>query len=163
MAAEPIGLVKPYGKKIEILKKGKASGALVGGNLGCLMTLLGTDYEPDWTGKILFWEEVSQTIQDIDFYLTHLRLCGVFKKIRGIVIGKLVNCDILRDDDDWGKRKILSINEMILNICRNYKFPIIKGVPFGHSYPQITLPIGVKATIDTSKKLFSIDEAGVKN
>lgn len=162
MAAEPIGLVKSYGKKIEILKKGKASGALIGGSLHCLVTLLGTEYEPDWSGKIIFWEEVSQTIQDLDFYLTHLRLAGVFKKIRGMVIGKLVDCDILRPDDDWKKEKILSINEMVLNICRDYKFPIIRGVPFGHSYPQITLPIGVKATIDTSKKLFSINEAGVK-
>jgi len=80
-----------------------------------------------------------------------------------MVIGKLVDCDILRSDDDWKKEKALPPNKVILDICRDYKFPIIKGVAFGHYYPQITLPIGVKASIDTAKSLlFSIDEAGVR-
>ncbi len=162
MTVKPIGSVKPHGKT-EILKKGKANGILIGGNLAVLPTLLETEFESDWVGKILFWEESRETVQDIDFWLTHLRLCGVFEKIRGMVIGKVLRCDLLRSNDDWQKKKTLSINEVGLEICKDYKFPIIKGVAFGHSYPQITLPIGVKATIDTSKNLpFSVDEAGVK-
>jgi muramoyltetrapeptide carboxypeptidase len=160
MKNEPIGPIRKR-SKIAVLKNGKAKGKLVGGNLACLMTLLGTEYEPDWNGKILFWEEFYQTSQEIDFYLTHLRLSKVFDKISGMVIGKLVGCDILRYEDDWKKGKAFPINKIILNVCRDYKFPIIKGFDFGHVYPQITIPIGVKATIDTSKKLFSIDETAV--
>jgi muramoyltetrapeptide carboxypeptidase len=164
MTGEPIGPVKSWGKT-EILKKGKAKGVLIGGNLSALMTLLGTEYEPDWREKILFWEETSQTSQDIDFHLIHLKLCGVFKKISGMIVGKLTKCDILRPDDDWKKEKALSIDQTIFEISRNYKFPIISGISFGHYYHSfhITIPIGVKATIDTSKKLFSIDELGVRN
>jgi muramoyltetrapeptide carboxypeptidase len=161
MAGEPIGPVKHW-RSFEILKKGKASGRLAGGNLAVLPTLLGTEFEPDWKGKILFWEESQETIQDIDFWLTHLRLAGVFKKISGMVIGKIVKYDILHAYDEWKKEKALPINKIILDLCKDYKFPIIKGVAFCHYYPQITIPIGVKATINTSKKLFSIDEAGVK-
>ncbi len=151
----------------QILKKGKVSGILAGGNLFVLTTLIGTEYEPDWTGKIIFWEETGQTIEDIDFFLTHLRLAGVFEKIRGMIIGKITDWDILRKDDDWKKEKKFSIDKMILKACQNYKFPIIKDLDFGHNAftannKNIVLPIGVKATIDTSKKIFSIDENGVK-
>lgn len=162
MISRPIGNV-PRWKKIDILKSGKASGALIGGNLEVLMTLLGTKYEPGWKGKILFWEEAGRTTEEIDFWLTHLRLCGVFEKISGMVIGKLTGITTLRSGDDWNPMKAFPINKIVLEICKKYKFPIIKGIAFGHSYPQITLPIGAKASIDTKKaNPFSIDEAGVK-
>ncbi len=161
MSPQPIGNV-PDWEKIDVLKSGKASGILIGGNLEVLMTLLNTEYEPDWNNKILFLEESGRTTQEIDFWLTHLRLCGIFKKISGIVIGKLTGITTLRSGDDWNPKKSFPVNKIVLEICKKYKFPIIKGVAFGHYYPQITIPIGVKATIDTSKKLFSIDGAGVK-
>lgn len=159
--SRPIGSVRGW-RRLEILKKGKASGRLVGGNLSVLRTLVGTAYEPDWRNKILFWEEVAETAQHIDFCLAHLRLAGVFEKISGMVIGKLVNCDILRSDDDWKKTKALPMNKIILELCHDYKFPIIKGAAFGHCWPMMTLPIGAMASVDTSKFLpFSIDEAAV--
>ncbi len=161
MRNQPVGRIKPW-RSLEVLKEGRASGGLVGGNLITLMTLMGTEYEPDWRNKILFWEETYETIQEIDFHLTHLRSAGVFGKISGMIIGKLMRCNILRGDDDWKKAEVFSINKIILEICHDYKFPIMKGVAFGHYSPQIVVPIGVKATIDTSRKLFSIDEAGVK-
>ncbi len=157
----PIGKIKNW-RKMEVLKKGKVSGKLIGGNLESLMALIGTEYEPDWKNKILFWEEDGNTTEDMDFYLTHLKLCGAFEKISGMVIGKITNYNTLEPGDDWKKEKVLPFAKIILNACRDYKFPIVKNVSFGHFYPQITLPIGVKATIDTSKKIFSIDENGVK-
>ncbi len=161
MTSQPIGNTLQR-KKIDILKSGKASGALIGGNLEVLMTLLGTKYEPNWKNKILFWEETDRTTEEIDFWLTHLRLSRVFEKISGMVIGKLTGVTTLRSGDDWNSKKAFPINKIVLEIFKKYKFPIIKGISFGHYYPQITLPIGVRATINTSKKLFSIDEAGVK-
>ena len=158
MSNKSIGPIRQQ-QKFEILRSGKARGNLVGGNLMVLTTLLGTEYEPDWKNKILFWEEFGETAENIDFYLTHLKLCRVFDQISGMAIGQF---EVLPLGDDLKNQKTFSINKIILEICRDYKFPIIKNVAFGHVYPQITLPIGVKATIDTSKKLFSIDESGVK-
>lgn len=161
MTSEAIGEI-PRLKTSDILKLGKAQGRLMGGNLEVLLTLLGTKYEPDWKGKILFLEEAYRTIEDVDFWLTHLRLAGVFEKISGMVIGKLSGITRLRSGDDWDPKKTFPVGKIILGICKDYEFPIIKNIPFGHYYPQITIPIGAKATIDTSKKLFSIDEAAVK-
>lgn len=160
-SAKPIGRIKNE-EPIKIIRAGKTSGDLIGGNLAVLMTLLGTLYEPNWKGKILFWEEVEQTKQDIEFFLTHLRLAGVFGKISGMVVGKLTNCDFIPKNANWVKQNIYSFEKIILDAAKKYKFPIISNLRFGHYYPQITLPIGVKATIDTSKKIFSIDEAAVK-
>lgn len=163
MTAKPIGDILPFGSKIKILKKGEAEGSLVGGNLRVLTTLLGTEYEPDWEGKILFWEEFKETPQDIDFDLTHLRLAGVFDKISGMIIGKLRECDFSYRLRKSEKTKGLPIEKIILEICKDFKFPIIMGVPFGHIHPQIVLPIGVKAKIDTSQTLpFSVIENAVK-
>jgi muramoyltetrapeptide carboxypeptidase len=161
MESRPVGPVRRW-REMETLKKGKARGALVGGNLSVLRTLIGTPYEPEWRGKILFWEEVTETAQYVDFCLSHLRLAGVFEKISGMVIGKLVDCDILRSDDDWKKVKALPMNKIVLELCEDYKFPIVKGAAFGHYRPMLTLPIGVKASIDTAKPVFSIDEPAVK-
>ena len=159
MAVRPIGLIKNWRGPIDILKKGKASGNLIGGNLEVLMTLIGTEYEPDWRNKILFWEEYQATNEDIDFYLTHLRLCGALSKISGMVVGKLTEIKSIKISAK--PEKSLSVGKIILNNCRDYKFPIIKNIAAGHYYPQITIPIGAKATINTSKKIFSIDESGV--
>ncbi len=157
----PLGKVSRP-KKGDMLKPGKAAGTLIGGNLEVLMTLIGTPYEPNWKNKILLLEETGRTTEEIDFWLTHMRLAGVFEKISGIAIGKLTKIIRLKSGDDWNIKKAMPVEKIILDICRDYKFPIIKNIPFGHYYPQITLPIGARATIDTSKKLFSIDESGVK-
>lgn len=159
MDPKPAGPLKNWKEPLEILRKGKASGNLIGGNLESLMTLIGTKYEPDWKNKILFWEEYQKTDEDIDFYLTHLKLCGALSKISGMVIGRLT--EIKKAKLSPKPIASLSINEIILNSCRGYKFPIIKNITAGHDYPQLTLAIGAKTTIDTSKKLFSIDEAAV--
>lgn len=163
MTGKPIGEVLPFSGSVKVLKQGEAEGALVGGNLSTLITLIGTEYEPEWEGKILFWEEFKQTPQDIDFRLTHLRQVGVFAKISGMVIGKLRECDFpywLRKSE---KTKGLSIRKIVLKICKDYEFPIIMNIPFGHVHPQIVLPIGVRAKIDTKESLpFSIVEKAVK-
>ncbi len=165
MEGKPIGAVLPFGGPIKVLKGGKVEGALVGGNLSVLETLIGTEYEPDWEGKILFWEEFKATPQDIDFHLTHLRLSGVFDKISGMVIGRLTECNFpywLRRVEGW-KGRGPAIEKIVLEICKDFDFPIIMNLPFVHVHPQITIPIGVKATIDTKKSLpFSIVEKAVK-
>ena len=161
MQKESIGKISPRGN-IEIIRPGKVRGRLVGGNLSVLITLIGTEYEPDWDGRILFWEELEQTPQDIDHHLTHLRLSGVFDRISGMVIGKLVKCRF--PPFSYIKNKNVSpIGKIILEISKDYNFPIIFGVPFGHIDRQIVLPIGVKASINSRFSIpFSIDGRAVR-
>ena len=159
-SAEPVGEISKL-TKWKILKKGKASGRLIGGSLSVLRTLLGTPYNPDWKNAILFWEDYGFTYEDLDHFLTHLKLAGVFDKISGMIIGKNKKFIKIENKSDLNKLSFLSPEEIILERTKGYKFPIISEVDFGHEGEQITIPVGVKATIDTSKKLFSIDENAV--
>jgi len=150
----------------KVLKQGRAEGQLVGGNLNVITSLLGTPYEPKWDGKILFWEEVDETIEGIDNYLWRLRIAKVFKKIEGMVIGKVTNLQPIDDDEDessWASSsKPLTIEAVILKATEGFNFPILYGVDFGHDVPSVTLPLGAEASLDCSGKgrvgKFSITE-----
>jgi muramoyltetrapeptide carboxypeptidase len=157
---KPIGQV-PGISSWKVLKRGKASGILIGGNLTVLRTLIGTIYSPNWNGAILFWEDCDLTYEDLDHFLTHLKMAGILNKISGMIIGKNKNFIEIEEEPELKKRDLLSPKNIILERTQEYRFPIISEVQFGHVGEQITIPIGVKATIDTSKKLFSIDESGV--
>ena len=80
------------------------------------------------------------------------RLAGVFDKIKGMVIGKLFKCSPYMK---------LEVNKIIRETLKEYNFPIIYSVDFGHFCENITLPIGIKAKIDTKHKSFEFLEAAV--
>jgi len=149
----------------KVLKPGRADGQLIGGNLNIITSLLGTPYEPKWDGKILFWEEVDETIEGLDNYLWRLRIAKVFKKIEGMVIGKITNLQPIEDDEEgsWSSiSKPLTIEDVILEATEGFNFPILYGVDFGHDVPNITIPLGAQASLDCSGKgrtgKFSITE-----
>lgn len=134
----------------KVLKPGRDEGELVGGNLNTITYLLGTPFEPKWDGKILFWEEVNETVAAIDNFLWHLRNARVFKKIEGMVVGKITNLETIEDETEkWASldRPPL-IEDVILKATEGYNFPILYGVDFGHDAPSLTLPIGTKALLD---------------
>ena len=149
---KPIGYIEPIKKRI-VIKQGKAEGVLVGGNLDCVEKLCGTEYEPDFKNKILFWEEFREYVEDIDRDLTHLRLQGVFDKINGMVIGHLEH--YLAKGERYER-----FEKMIKNITKGYDFPILKAEEFGHGLKNATIPIGAKARISNNK--FEIIESGVR-
>src|SRR5262249_44240905 len=105
---EPIGLVTnpPSGgkesqpkHKLRAIRQGVATGRLVGGNLALVSSLIGTRYEIDARGAILFLEEIDERTYQIDRMLTQLRRAGKFDQAAGIVIGEFVECDPL--DHNW--------------------------------------------------------------
>jgi len=133
------------------LKPGKAEGGLVGGNLNILTALLGTPYEPKWDGKILFWEEVNETIEGLDNYLWRLRISKVFKKIEGMVIGKVTDVQSIDDEDNdkWATlEKPPVLEDVILRATEGFNFPILYGVDFGHDVPSLTLSVGAKVGLN---------------
>jgi len=153
--SKPIGKIKSF----KVLKPGKAAGRLIGGNLSVLRTLWGTKYSPNWRGTIFFWEDCNITFEDLEHFLAHLKLVGAFGKMRGMIIGRLRNIYKFKSK----RRKANTVEQIILEATKKYAFPIIMNVDFGHVSKQITIPLGARATINTSRKFFSIDEAGVKD
>ncbi len=129
------------GTALSVLRPGQAEGHLVAGCLSAVRNLLGTPFEPDWDGAIFAWEDVSKPIELLDATLTHFRDCEVLDRISGMVVGELVNCE---DSRGWG------VEAMLHDLCDGYDFPILTGLPFGHTSTKYTLPIGVQVRIDTN-------------
>lgn len=126
-------------------QKGKAEGVIVGGNIGTLLLLADTPYWPSMKGKILFVEDdEAENTRTLDRFFTQLRHMGVYDQIAGMVIGRFPRCVGLKENDSL---------EMILDdALKGYKFPVITEFDMGHSDPIMTIPIGAKVKIDGTKK-----------
>lgn len=143
----------PISDKLKVLKNGNTvSGEIVGGNLGVFCSLVGTPYFPDVAGKILFFEEIFRDHAQIDSCINQLRLVGVFDKIVGLVIGENVECI------DSSERNKETFEELLLRNFKQFSFPIIYDIPLGHTDDKITIPLGMKCSINPSAKTFSLDE-----
>lgn len=118
-------------------------GPVVGGHLGTVRALVGTDYLPDLDGAILILEEVFVGWVDIDAALTHLRLAGVFDRIAALVVGVPV-------DTTRGEAPDATWDELIVR-CAGGSFPVLAGVEFGHTPHKIPLPIGGTVELDLTE------------
>lgn len=138
-----------------VFRSGRAEGVAIGGNLGTLMLLAGTEYWPEMEGALLFLDEDdAESPQTIDRYLTHLRHLGVYDTISGMVIGRCSS------EIGFGEGDTL---EMILEeATRGYDFPIVTGVDFAHTDPLITIPLGVKCLLDADNQRIELMESAVE-
>ena len=138
----------------KVLRPGRAEGTLIGGNFDTLLGLMGTPFEPKWDGKILFLEETAENIESLDNFLWRLRVAKVFKKIEGLIIGKITDLISIEDETEgWANMdKPPVLEDIILEATEGYNFPVIYGVDFGHDVPSLTLPVGAKALLDCSAK-----------
>lgn len=127
-----------------VLKSGCGSGEVIGGWLNAIHHLVGTEYFPKNKNIILFWEAVDEEPNKINMMLYSLRLAGLFERISGMVIGKLSNCNEKEYFDC-----ISSVEEIILDVCEGYDFPILINAPFGHGEDKITFRFGTKININT--------------
>lgn len=142
---EPVEYVNPEGSPITTLVPGKAKGRLCGGNLSLLAASLGTPYEIDTKGKILFIEEIGERPYKVDGMLTHLRNAGKFDDAAGIILGGFTNCA-----DKEGVIGGLSLEDIYCELIVPAGKPTISGVVCGHCSPTMSLPMG---------RLFKMDAA----
>ena len=138
------------------LREGTASGLLVGGNLWTVLTLAGTPYWPISKGVILCLEEVNfgdgKLLLSVDQWLAQCQQIGVFDQIAGLIVGKANN--VTEEEREL-------FDALVLKHTSDHLFPILVDVDFGHTAPRLTLPIGVQASLDSSRDLFSLDEGAV--
>lgn len=125
----------------KVIKPGKASGILVGGNLSLVAEMASGKYAIDFTDKILFLEElfVESPPALVSNHLYHLKQNDVFNKIKGIWLGNYDGAT--------------SIEQILLDTLEGeYAFPIIKSNNFGHIDKKTVIPIGILTKIDTSSE-----------
>ena len=137
------------------LREGKASGPLLGGNLSVMLTLVGTPYWVPLRGAILCVEEAnfgSGLLRKVEESLAQCQQIGLFDQIAGLAIGKV---------NELSEEEEKLFESLVLEYTAGSQFPILTGVDFGHTAPQLTLPIGIQASLDSQQDQFSIDEAAV--
>ena len=125
---------------IHIINKKIFSGKIVGGNLSVICSSLGTPYDIDTKDSILILEDINEVPYSIDRMLTQLLLSGKFENCNAIILGSFKDCSL----NDYSRS--LTLYEILLDRLSNLDIPIILNFPFGHDYPNITIPIGSSAT-----------------
>ena len=140
------------------INSGIASGELVGGNLTILTSMLGTEYEMDTSGRILFIEDVSEHAYQIDRMLTQLLLAGKIQSASAVIFGVFKNLNFRRP---FFPNRGYTILEVIKDLFTPTHVPTIVGFPFGHISGKVTLPIGINAEINTEKKALRFTESTV--
>lgn len=142
---ESLTFYNPPGRELTSVKEGCAEGLLVGGNLSLVTSMIGTFYSPDFRGKILFLEEIGETVPKIHRMLDQLRLTGIIGQIRGVLLGDFTDCTNPYDSE-------YGVNELFNDFFCPFKKPVISNIACGHSFPTATLPIGTFCTMDADIK-----------
>jgi muramoyltetrapeptide carboxypeptidase len=145
----------PQSRERRTIRKGIADGKLLGGNLHCLSKLAGTPYFPDFTGSILFVEDIGITPEVCDCLFQQLKQIGVFDQIHGVMIGYI---DGLQNDN----KASMQMEDVLMRITEEYDFPIVKVDDFGHNCPNTVLPVGAEMRLNADKKTIEILENCVK-
>lgn len=141
------------------VRAGKARGPLVGGNLTLISTTLGTPYEIRTEGKILFLEDVGEEPYSIDRMLTHLRLAGKFRGIRGLVWGECAGCRPREFRPAF--ESTFSVAEVVENLFGALDVPVLSGLVIGHTDDQLTLPLGVEVELDAGAGTLTVLESAL--
>jgi muramoyltetrapeptide carboxypeptidase len=136
---------------------GRARGRLVGGNLSLIAATMGTPFEIDTTRRILFLEDVGEQAYSIDRMLTQLRLAGKLNAASGIVWGECFDCG--PRDFKPSFESTLSVGEVVDAILGTAKAPVLSGLTIGHTVNQLTLPLGVMASLDASSGELILEES----
>jgi muramoyltetrapeptide carboxypeptidase len=123
------------------VRPGRATGRLTGGNLSLVQQTIGTPYEIDTHGAILFLEEAHDPMSVADERLLHLRSAGLLEHVRGIVFGQL---SLDRSEED-------EFEDFLLDLVSDLDVPVLMDFPAGHEIPNLTLPLGTEVELATDE------------
>lgn len=137
-------ILLPQYSEIDILRTGCASGVAVGGWLEAVHNTYRTPYFPYNRDIILFLEAIDTELNKINMMLQSMRIAGMFNNVRGLIIGKLTNCDE-KEYFDCSP----AFDSIVMDACYGYDFPVIKNVDFGHKTEHLAIEIGSKIEINT--------------
>lgn len=144
---------------VTTIVKGKGVGRLVGGNLSIMVSLIGTEFDVDYSSKIVFIEEIGEEPYRIDRMLTQLIQSRKFDKASGIMMGIFSKCESKVKDAAFDKT--FTLMEVLKDRLGNLKIPVIYGMSFGHIVDKLTIPFGGLAELDASNQTLTLLEKAV--
>ena len=136
----------------QVVIEGEAQGILFGGCLSLTTALIGTPYDFWPEDGVWFWEDVDEAVYRIDRMLTHLRLSGRLRTIRGVIIGKLKGCGSPAE-----------IEALLHETFDPYGVPVVRDLPFGHQGDNLLMPIGAPVRLSTSDGALTVTQAAVQS
>lgn len=158
MEPRPLGaILNPEEEKIGCLVKGQAKGRIIGGNLSLIAATMGTPFEIDTEGKILFLEDCGEEPYRIDRMLTQLALGGKFSDASGVILGSWRGCDPANGPDGF------AVVDIFKTVIEPFGRPAIYNLQAGHDCWNLALPLGVEASLDATNRTLTIDESVVKD
>ena len=156
MNAEPAGeLRNPPEYARGTVNPGACEGQLVGGNLTLIAGTIGTSWQLDTTGRIIFIEDVGERTYCLDRMLTQMRLAGMFERCAGVVFGDFADCPV--EYPEFG----CTLEEIIRDVVAPSGKPIMTGLRCGHCTPKLTLPLGAKCRLDATARTLTVLESTV--
>lgn len=129
----------------EVVVPGTARGPLKGGNLSLVSSSLGTWYELDTRGSVLFLEDVDERPYRLDGMLTHLRNAGKLEQCAAVLLGYFTRCEAADPAKSQTVREVIA--QVVEPVCREKNIPLVIGLPCGHDLPTMSLPLGVEAEL----------------
>lgn len=142
---------------LRAVRPGKATGPLTGGNLSLVAATMGTPYEIQTRGAILLLEDVGEQPYSIDRMLTQLRLAGKLDEAAGVVWGECRDCGPREFQPSF--ESTFSTGEVVDQILGSLRIPVLSGLTIGHTEDQLTLPLGVAATLDADLGTLTVTES----
>lgn len=137
----------------QVISPGRAEAILFGGCLSLIVALVDTPFDYWVDDGIWFWEDVDEPTYRIDRMLTHLRLAGRLKKIRGVMIGKLKGC---------GGGDSQEVNSLLDEFFAGAGIPVVRDLPFGHFGDNLCLPFGARVRLDTHSGTIELPDPAVQ-
>jgi muramoyltetrapeptide carboxypeptidase len=144
------------GTNLKTIRGGTATGRLTGGNLATLVGLLGTPYDLDTAGCVLFLEDVSERVYRIDRYLTQLRLAGKFDALAGVLLGSFSYDE---GDEADSQEKVAAL---LSEVFSPLGVPVLAGFPAGHEKYNLALPMGARVKIDADRQRVTVCERTIE-
>ncbi|KFN17893.1 S66 family peptidase [Aeromonas bestiarum] len=130
---------------------GKVRGRLIGGNLNTLAGIWDSPYMPAiQQGDILLLEDSLHLAETVERSFAHLKLCGVFERIGGLILGK----HELFNQQGSGKRPL----DILLEVVGEPTFLILAEFDCAHTHPMLTLPLGIEAELDLDAQTLTLCE-----
>lgn len=139
-------LTHPVAYPLTTVEPGIACGRLLGGNLSMIAAVMGTAYEIEAEGIILFIEDINEPLYRIDRLLTHLRLAGKLAQVAGVVVGDVAGVDNL------------ALERLLKQTFEPLCIPVLSGWRSGHCNPNLTLPMGARVRLDAGERRLVLEQ-----
>ena len=155
-STEPWGEIRnpPEGMLLRTVRGGKANGLTIGGNLSMMTHTLGSPFEVDTKGRILFFEDVHISEYYVEYELAAFELAGKLRAAAGIAVGQF---------SKFAKREEAqpSLEEVLADHLDRVPVPSFTGLCVGHGKWNHPVPVGVRATVDADRPSLTITESAL--